>query len=109
MGYVAQAVMSLAALAAAGSAFCGPPPYHAPRNALGQPDMQGVWSNATFTRLERPLYVPRVVLTPEEAAKGEARVRAGAPLPDGVEVGQDDSERVTATAMPGCAARSAAP
>ena len=95
MRYVAQALMSLAALAAAGSAFCGPPPYHAPRNALGQPDMQGVWSNATFTRLERPLYVPRVVLTPEEAAKGEARVRAGAPLPDGVEVGQDDSERVT--------------
>jgi hypothetical protein len=94
MRYMPQA-LSLAALAAAGSAFCGQPPYHAPRNALGQPDLQGVWSNATFTRLERPLYVPRVALTPEEAAKGEARMRAGAPLADGVDVGQDDSERVT--------------
>jgi hypothetical protein len=95
MRYMNQALMSLAALAVAGSAFCGQRPYHAPRNAFGQPDIQGVWSNATFTRLERPLYVPRVVLTPEEAATGEARMRAGAPLADGLDVGQDDSERVT--------------
>jgi hypothetical protein len=88
-------LLSLAAMAAAGSVFCAERTYHPPRNAFGQPDIAGVWSNATFTFLERPLYVPRVVLTPEEAAKGEARMRAGTPLPDGVDVGQGDSERAT--------------
>jgi hypothetical protein len=42
--------------------------YHAPRNAFGQPDFSGVWSNATITRLERdPKYGDRVMLTPDEA------------------------------------------
>jgi len=42
--------------------------YHAPRNALGQPDFSGVWSNATITRLERdPKYGERLQLTPDEA------------------------------------------
>ena len=42
--------------------------YHAPRNAMGQPDLAGVWSNATITRLERdPKYGERLVLTPDEA------------------------------------------
>ena len=42
--------------------------YKAPRNALGQPDLAGVWSNATITRLERdPKYGERLVLTPDEA------------------------------------------
>jgi hypothetical protein len=95
MRYVTGALLALAALTAVGSACSAEPAYHAPRNALGQPDMEGVWSNATFTRLERPLYVPRVVLTPEEAAKGEARMRENMPLPDGVDVGQADSERVS--------------
>ena len=42
--------------------------YKAPRNAFGQPDLGGVWSNATITRLERdPKYGDRLVLTPDEA------------------------------------------
>ena len=42
--------------------------YKAPRNAFGQPDLSGVWSNATITRLERdPKFGERLVLTPEEA------------------------------------------
>src|SRR5215472_7836999 len=42
--------------------------YHAPKNAMGQPDLSGVWSNATITRLERdPKYGERLVLTPDEA------------------------------------------
>jgi hypothetical protein len=42
--------------------------YHAPRNAVGQPDLSGVWSNATITRLERdPKYGERLTLTADEA------------------------------------------
>ena len=42
--------------------------YKAPRNAMGQPDLSGVWSNATITRLERdPKYGERLILTPDEA------------------------------------------
>jgi hypothetical protein len=42
--------------------------YKAPRNAFGQPDLSGVWSNATITRLERdPKCGERLVLTPDEA------------------------------------------
>ncbi|THD63841.1 MAG: hypothetical protein E8A49_03955 [Phenylobacterium sp.] len=42
--------------------------YKAPRNAFGQPDLAGVWSNATITRLERdPKYGERLILTPDEA------------------------------------------
>ncbi len=42
--------------------------YKAPRNAMGQPDLSGVWSNATITRLERdPKYGDRATLTADEA------------------------------------------
>jgi hypothetical protein len=42
--------------------------YHAPRTAFGQPDISGVWSNATITRLERdPKYGDRLELTTDEA------------------------------------------
>ncbi len=42
--------------------------YKAPRNAFGQPDLSGVWSNATITRLERdPKFGDRLILTPDEA------------------------------------------
>ena len=58
--------------------------YKAPRNAFGQPDLSGVWSNATITRLERdPKYGERLALTPAEADaiegasdKRNARLRA---------------------------------
>ena len=28
--------------------------YHAPRNAFGQPDLEGMWDNGWLTKLERP-------------------------------------------------------
>jgi hypothetical protein len=59
---LALALAALPAMAAAA------PAYHAARNAFGQPDLSGVWTNATITRLERdPKYGERLVLTPEEA------------------------------------------
>jgi hypothetical protein len=41
--------------------------YAAPKTSWGAPDLQGVWSNASVTKLTRPAGVERLVLTPEEA------------------------------------------
>ena len=42
-------------------------PYHAPRNALGQPDLSGNWTNATITPFEREAkYGDRLALTDAE-------------------------------------------
>ena len=65
-------------------ALAAPPAWKAPRNAFGQPDFSGVWSNATITRLERePRFGDRLVLTSDEARSLEgvndarnARLRA---------------------------------
>lgn len=46
--------------------------YKAPMNAHGQPDLEGTWTNATLTVLERPKeYGTRKVMTAEEVAKIE--------------------------------------
>ena len=42
-------------------------PYRAPRTPDGQPDLQGFWTNATYTPLERPDGVTKALYTPEEA------------------------------------------
>ncbi len=59
-------------LAAATTA--GAQPYKTPRNALGQPALEGVWSYNALTRLERPDAYPSVVIT-------QAQARAIRPLP----------------------------
>ncbi|THD51094.1 hypothetical protein [Phenylobacterium sp.] len=42
-------------------------PYHAPRAVDGQPDLQGTWTNATLTPLERPVAMgDRRAMSPEE-------------------------------------------
>ena len=70
---LALAVTVLAAAAAVPAAAQPSPAavargYKAQRNAFGQPDLSGVWSNATITRLERdPKYGERLVLSPDEA------------------------------------------
>jgi hypothetical protein len=52
-------------------------PYHAPRNAWGQPDLQGTYTTATITPLTRdPKFGTRNVLTKEEADALEAATRA---------------------------------
>lgn len=46
--------------------------YRAPRTHLGTPDLQGAWTNETWTRLERPAeYGERLVLTPDEAREAD--------------------------------------
>ena len=46
--------------------------YLAPRLSFGQPDLQGVWSNASNTRLTRPGNMKTLVMTDEEEAKARA-------------------------------------
>jgi hypothetical protein len=48
----------------------------APRTPDGQPDLQGFWTNATFTPLERPKDVTKEFFTKEEAAEFEKRLAA---------------------------------
>ena len=48
-------------------------PLAAPRTDFGHPDLQGTWTNATITALERPDQFDRLVLTEAEAAEWERR------------------------------------
>ena len=51
--------------------------WKAPRTAGGQPDLQGVWTNATITPFERPVELAnKASLTAEEAAAAEKRAAA---------------------------------
>jgi hypothetical protein len=70
---LAGAVMSaLAAPAVLAAATPISGTYKAPMNAYGQPDLEGTWTNATLTVLERPKeYGTRKVMTAEEVAKIE--------------------------------------
>ena len=47
--------------------------YTAPRTPDGQPDLQGFWTNQTYTRLERPDSVTTPFYTEEEVAAIEGR------------------------------------
>ena len=46
-------------------------PFDAPRTEFGHPDLQGTWTNATITALERPDQFERLVLTEAEAMRWE--------------------------------------
>src|ERR1700730_14836627 len=64
------AAMSLLAASSALAAPSGA--YKVPLNAYGQPDLEGTWTNATLTVLERPKeYGNRKVMTDEEVKKVE--------------------------------------
>jgi len=52
------------------------PAYKVPRTPDGQPDLQGFWSNATYTPLERPNNVTKEFYTPAEAAVAEKAAAA---------------------------------
>ena len=57
-------------------AAAGTKTWTAPRLPDGHPDLQGVWTNATLTPLERaPQFANKPTLTEEEAAKAEAAAK----------------------------------
>jgi hypothetical protein len=51
-------------------------PWSAPRTADGHPDLQGYWTNNTYTPLERPKDVTKAFYTKEEAVDMEKRAAA---------------------------------
>ena len=61
------AILCAAALTAVAHAKA----YETPRTDFGHPDLQGTWTNATITALERPDQFDRLVLTEAEAADWE--------------------------------------
>jgi len=68
--------LALALLLAAGAAAASAAGYQAPRNGFGQPDLQGTWTNASLTSLQRPAMFKTLTLTEAEAQAVEKR-RAG--------------------------------
>jgi hypothetical protein len=59
-------------------------PWTQPRTAWGEPDLQGVWSYATITPLERPAeQAGKEVLSDEEVAALDEEARTGADRRDG--------------------------
>src|SRR2546425_83736 len=66
---IAIALFTVSVLAA-GSQAATPSKYIPRKNAYGQPDISGVWSNATTTPFERPArFSNNLVLTEKEAAE----------------------------------------
>ena len=68
--------------------------YAVPRTHFGEPDLQGIWTNATITALERPSQFDSLVLTEQQAAAWEgatAQTMASIDeLPEGgLQAGQD--------------------
>lgn len=51
--------------------------YEPPRMADGTPDMQGIWTNASVTTLERPSYISKLVLSESEAENWANNALAG--------------------------------
>jgi hypothetical protein len=72
MAKVRVLLAAAAALALSAGAALAAEVWKVPRNAFGQPDFSGVWSNASVTQLERPPALKTLVITAEQAKILEA-------------------------------------
>lgn len=74
-------------------AASGQPAYKPPRTPDGHPDLQGTWTNASITTLERADRYPSTVLKPEEVAK------ATQTHPQNVRIATEDIANTPATGL----------
>jgi len=65
------------------------PGYKVPRLKIGQPDLQGVWSNASNTTMRRPGAMKNLVMTPDEAEKARAS------NPSNIRQATDDNQKAS--------------
>lgn len=82
-------------LAFAGGAAAAEP-YKAPRTFHGDPDLQGIWTNASLTVLERPDQFKKLVATEAEAqayAKASAQLLASIDAPTDPNAGAPEASR----------------
>jgi hypothetical protein len=87
--------LTLTLAAAAGPALAVQKPYRAPRTAYGAPELEGLWTNATYTELQRPEGLKGPTATPAEAQAWEARLSktGGVNIPPAADrLGQAQSE-----------------
>jgi hypothetical protein len=82
---------ALLAAAAAGHGLAAPKPWRAPRTRSGAPDLEGTWTNATYTELERPKEFKTLVIGEAEARAWEAKLAPSG----GVNVGKDELGQAT--------------
>lgn len=94
-GMAGLALASVISALAAGAAAAAP---HRASHAAQAPDafsLEGLWTNASYTRLQRPKSLKSGPLTPQEIAAYEATLKKYHGVPDGGAddvVGQNDSE-----------------
>ena len=81
--FVNNALLAMALIFSAGSAA---QTYEPPRTALGKPDLQGTWSNASITTLERNARYESLILSDDEVA------RATVDHPQNVRLATDDNQ-----------------
>ena len=84
---------SFGAWVAASPAMAAAKPYRAPRTRFGTPDFEGLWTNASYTELERPDDLKSLVVSPEDARAWETKLAKTGGVNVGPDpVGQGDSE-----------------
>jgi hypothetical protein len=63
---------AVASIAVSGAANAqSAPGFTSPKTSWGVPDLQGTWSNASITDMQRSAEYPNLVMTPEQVAKME--------------------------------------
>ena len=82
--FLARLLIVIVVVCLAASPVAGQDASAAPQTPWGDPDLQGVWSYASLTRLERPVELAdREFFTPEEAAERNAATSVDRPVRPG--------------------------